>query len=156
VKIKQIILYLDDQGIIRCKGRLGESSLSEGVNNPILLPAKHKYTTLLISEYHEVVHHNGIRETLNPIRQTYWIIQGQETVKQMIRKYVLCLRAEGRPYVSSVQPDLTGERVGDGPPFLHTGVDFAGPLHVQSKGQQQRRYICVYILALPPEQFTWR
>ena len=74
VRMKQIILYLDTQGIIHCKGRLGESSLSEGANNPILLPAKHKYTTLLISEYHKVVHHNGIRETLNAIRQTYWII----------------------------------------------------------------------------------
>ena len=137
VRMKQIILYLDTQGIIRCKGRLGESSLSEGANNPILLPAKHKYTTLLISEYHKVVHHNRIRETLNVIRQTYWIIRGRESVKKVIRRCVLFLKFEGKPYTSS---DLPGERVSDGPPFIHTGVDFAGPLYVQSNSQQRKVY----------------
>ena len=140
-------MYLDTQGIIRCKGRLGESSLSEGANNPILLPAKHKYTTLLISEYHKVVHHNGIRETLNAIRQTHWIIRGRESVKKVIRRCVLCLKFEGKPYTSSVQPDLPGERVSDGPPFIHKGVDFAGPLYVQSNSQQRKVYLCLYTCA---------
>jgi len=147
VRLKQIILYLDDQGVIRCKGRLGESSLPEGANNPILFPAKHRYTTLLISEYHKVVHHNGIRETLNALRQTYWIIRGRQAVKQVIRRCVLCLRFEGKPFTLSIQPDLPGERVSDGPPFINTGIDFAGPLYVQCNSQQQKVYLCLYTCA---------
>ena len=147
VKIKQILLYMDTEGIIRCKGRLGESSLAEGANNPILLPAKHQYTTLLILEHHKIVQHNGIRDTLNSIRQIYWIVRGREAVKRVIRRCILCLKYEGKPYTSPVQPDLPGERVSDGPPFLHTGVDFAGPLYVQSKGQQQKVYLCLYTCA---------
>jgi len=48
-KGSQIILYLDDQVIVCCKERLGESSLSEGTNNPILLPTKHNFTGFRIS-----------------------------------------------------------------------------------------------------------
>jgi len=92
-------------------------------------------------------HHNGIKETLNQLRQTYWIIRGREAVKQVIRKCVLCLKFEGKPYSSEVQPDLPGERVSDGPPFMHTGIDFAGPLYVQSNGQQQKVYLCLYTYA---------
>ena len=72
---------------------------------------------------------------------------GHETVKRVIRKCALCLKSDGKPYISSMQPNLPGERVSDEPPFIHTGVDFAGPLYVQSKGQQQKVYLCLYTCA---------
>jgi len=40
----------------------------------------------------------------------------------------VCLKFEGKAYSTPRLPDLPEERVSDEPPFLHTGVDFAGPL----------------------------
>ena len=47
VTLKQLNLYQDREGVLRCKGRLGESSVPAPANDPILLPSKHPYTALL-------------------------------------------------------------------------------------------------------------
>jgi len=72
-----------------------------------------------------LVHHDGIRETLSAVRETHWIPQGRAAVKKIIRSCVVCQRFEGRPYLSPMMSDLPPERVSEGPPFAHTGVDFA-------------------------------
>ena len=53
---------------------------------------------------------------------------------------------EGRPYPTPTTPDLPEERVSDGPPFVNTGVDFAGPLYVQNgtQGEQIKAYVCLF------------
>ena len=65
--VTQLSLYLDEHGIIRCKGRIQHSSHHESAKQPILLPSKHWYTDLLIHERHRTVHHDRIRETMNCI-----------------------------------------------------------------------------------------
>ena len=120
-----------------------ESANAELIKNSTKI-VHDNYMRLLISGYHKVVYHNGIKETLNELRQTYWIIRGRKAV---IRRCVLCLKFEGKPYSSEVQPDLPGERVSNGPPLMHTRIDFAGPLYVQSNGQQQKVYLCWYTRA---------
>ena len=57
VRLKQLILYQDNEGVLHCKGKLGAASVPASANDPILLPPKHPYTVILILE-----HHNGIRE----------------------------------------------------------------------------------------------
>lgn len=47
-------------------------------------------------------------------------------------------------------PDLPEERVSDGPPFVNTGVDFAGPLYVQNRTQGEQvkaYYVCLFTCA---------
>ena len=90
VSFKQLNLFLDDPGIIRCKGRFGMASVPSYVNDPI--------STLIIRDHLYCRQHNGIRDTLNSVKGTYWIIRGQEVVKRVIRKCVVCLRTEVRPY----------------------------------------------------------
>ena len=67
-RVRQFNLYIDDDGILlRCKGRLNNADISQESKNPVLLPARHRYTELLIRERHERVHHNSVRDTLNLI-----------------------------------------------------------------------------------------
>ena len=68
--VKQLVLFLDKDKVIRCKGRINQSTLPASFKNPILLPAKHPFTALLIRNHHHLVHHNGIRETLAAVRET--------------------------------------------------------------------------------------
>ena len=135
--------------IICCKGRLGNANVSSYANDPILLTPKHWFSTLIIRDYHHKVHHNGIRDTLSSIRGKCWIIKGREAVKGVIRKCVIYLKIEGRPYPTPTTPDLSEEKVSDGSPFVNTGVDFAGPLYVQneSTGDKFKAYVCLFACA---------
>ena len=93
-------------------------------------------------EHHKLIHHNGIRETLNSIQQIYWIIRGREAVKQVVRKCVLCLRYEGRAYSAPRVPDLPLERVSDGPPFQLTLLDHC--MSAVTTSNKRYMYVCLH------------
>ena len=80
IRVPQLGLFLDDDGIIRCKGRITNASLSASARTPILLPAKHAFTKLTIGHIHDLVKHSGIRDTLMNLRERFWVLRGRETV----------------------------------------------------------------------------
>ena len=84
VRVKQLSLFFDDDQIIRCDVRTSNSTLPDDAKRPMLLPPKHQFTKLIIRECHELVHHDGIRETLNCVRGKYWVLRGRESVKGVI------------------------------------------------------------------------
>ena len=88
-------------------------------------------------------------ETLNSLRATYWIVRGREAVKKEVRRCVVCLRWEGKPYSTPIIPDLPEERVSQEPPFTNTGIDFAGPLYVQNlhSTDKWKVYVCLFTCA---------
>ena len=143
--VKQFDLYLDEDKIIRCKGRINNADTTEESKNPVLLPSRHRYTELLIRQRHDHVHHNGVKETLNAIRETHWVLKGREAVKRVIRKCTICRRYEGKPFIAPPSPELPTDRVYEGPPFTYTGIDFAGSLYVNSASPENRSkaYCCI-------------
>ena len=147
VRVKQLGLFLDDDEIIRCEGRISESHVPDSAKQPILLPPKHQFTEMVVRDCHNIVHHDGIRETLNCIRGTYWILRGRETVKKIVRKCVSCRKFEGKPFATPKDPPLAVSRVSDEPPFTNTGMDFAGPTYVSNTQPTQKAYICLFTCA---------
>lgn len=125
-------LFVDENGLWRCGGRMSNSSLPASAENPILLDQNHHLTTLLILDAHKRVLHNGTRETLAELRSVYWVIRGRQIVKGLIRSCVTCRRHEGSPCQGVPPPPLPAFRVSKSRPFQTTGVDFAGPLYVRS------------------------
>jgi hypothetical protein len=83
--VHQFGLFLDGQEILRCKGRINESTLSLTAKMPALLPPKHWFTELVIRDTHERVKHSGIRNTLAAIREVFWILRGRAAVKKSVR-----------------------------------------------------------------------
>ena len=108
--VSQLGLFRDDDGLIRCDERIGNSSQQKESKQLILLPATHYFTELLIKEQHEVVHHNGIRDTLNSIRQKYWIQRGREAVKRIVRRCVVCRKIEAKPFPTPKAPSMSNKR----------------------------------------------
>ena len=113
----------------------------------MLLPNKHYITDLVIVAHHASVHHKGIRETLNSVRERYWIVRGREAVKRVTRAFRVCSRYEGKPFVAQCFPQLPASRVSDAPPFTNAGSDFAGPFYVKSNRQvemqKHKAYVCL-------------
>ena len=151
--VTQLSLYLDEHGIIRCEGKIQHSSHHESAKQPILLPSKHWYTDLLIHERHRRVHHDGIRETVNCIREDYWILRARESVKRALKKCVTCKRIEGKPFATPRIPQLPPERVSEEPPFTNTGLDFGGPLYVRIPSQSESKESQKVCVAHQREQF---
>ena len=120
-QVKQFNLYLDEDKIIRYKSRINNADTTEESKNTVLLPSHHRYTELSIRERHDHVHHNGVRETLNAIRETHWVLKGREAVKRVITKCTKCRRYEGKPFTAPPSSDLPTDRVYEGPPFTYTG-----------------------------------
>ena len=65
---KQLGLFKDEKGIIRCRGRLGNSQTSYDPKFPSLLSRNHDVTSLIIRYCHERVMQNGLKETLTEVR----------------------------------------------------------------------------------------
>jgi len=76
--------------------------------------------------------HSGIRDTLNAIRQKYWILKGRSVVKRVLRPCIVCNWVDGIPYKYTIAPSLPNSRVEGAPPFTSTSTDFAGPLLVRN------------------------
>ena len=144
---KQLNLFLDDKGLICCQGCINNADLSDDCKTPILLPSRHEFTNLLIRRAHNQVFHDGIRETLNLIREKYWIVRRREEVKRILRKCITCERYEGKSFPVLRAPQLPRDRVGNQPPFAITGVDFPGPLYVKldKNSNPEKVYVCLFI-----------
>ena len=72
-----------------------------------------------------------MKDTLTEVRAKYWIVKGRSLVKSVVQNVYS---------VRSLKVDLIDYwhhlkyRVNEAPPFLSTGVDFAGLLYVKTQG----------------------
>ena len=146
---KQLDLFLDEEGVIRCSGRYKYANLTYNIKYPILL-AKHSHlTTLIIKDRHRRVHHAGIKATLNEIRADFWIPQVKRTVQDIVRRCIVCRRFTAMPFNPPGPPPLPPIRLSEMPPFTNTGVDYAGPLFCKERGRKEanKSYISLYTCA---------
>ena len=147
--VSQFNLYLDEDEILRCRSRIGKSTISDCSKRPILLPSKNRFSELVIAECHDKVFHNGTVDTLNCLRQRYWVLRGREQVKRFVRRCTLCKKLEGLPFNTVYNPELPSFRVDEAPPFSNVGIDMAGPLLVKGndKGDTSKSYVCLFTCA---------
>ena len=149
---KQLGLFVDPEGIWRCGGRLSNADVPYTTRHPIILPRDHPLVRMLVINAHAKVFHDGVGETLNEVRASYWIVKGRSLIKRILRKCVICRRFEGKTYPSPAPPLLPEFRVRVDSPFSATGVDFAGPMYV--KAPRVRRFGSVYTLAASLVPYT--
>ena len=137
--------FVDSNMLIRCEGRLKNSSLPFDSRHPILMPRHHKITSLLILSCHDKVMHNGTKETLAELRSRFWIIKGRQVVKMILRKCVNCKRIQGLSYGAPSQSQLPEFRVQEKHAFSSVGIDFAGPLYIKSSSSPSRKvYLALF------------
>ncbi|XP_055604331.1 uncharacterized protein LOC129752582 [Uranotaenia lowii] len=140
--------YLDDDGVMRVRGRLQKARIPEDMKNQMILPADHPFTVALIRSYHTKYLHAGPRLTIEALRQKFWIVRGQNIVKKVIRQCTKCFRRNPK-ILSQPVGELPVCRVEQNYPFYNTGVDFAGPVSLQQRNRRStvtyKGYIAVFI-----------
>ncbi|XP_077277433.1 uncharacterized protein LOC143905732 [Temnothorax americanus] len=132
-KLRALDPFIDDRGLIRVGGRLRHSSRSVDRKHPIVLPARHYVTGLIMRQENVRLHHCPSEQLLSVVRYRYWLLSGRREARKVIKNCLNCFRL--RPTTPEVKMgDLPKQRVaGYERPFTNTGVDYAGPLCFSTK-----------------------
>nr|XP_018900622.1 PREDICTED: uncharacterized protein LOC109032781 [Bemisia tabaci] len=146
--IKTLNPFMDSKGLLRVGGRLKNSNLPLGEKHPVLLPAHHKLTELIIREKHERLGHAAPQALLASVRQSFWPLQGKRMAQKIAARCMTCIRA--KPKLSSQMiGQLPLERVVPAPAFTSGGIDFAGPIKLRSsrtaKTSNKKAYLTLFV-----------
>ena len=125
--------FKDEKGLLRIRTKLIESDETDEFKLPILLPACSGIEKL-IREEHEKAMHAGSSILLAKLRENFWILRAKKLVKQVLSKCATCQRYKSRPVEVPFAP-LPRERITQTKVFEVSGVDYAGPLYLKSKGK---------------------
>lgn len=137
-------LFTDEDGILRSKGRLQYANWTYDKRYPILLPHNSPHTDRIIMKTHTDNYHVGAAHTLTIIRQNFWIPQGKRRVLSVIGKCTQCIKQRGGPFKLPPTPALPPERVNYTEPYTFTGVDYLGPILVNTKTGTEKRWVCLF------------
>ncbi|XP_069160890.1 uncharacterized protein [Procambarus clarkii] len=145
-------LWIDQENhnILRCGGRLKHADINLDTVHPWLLPKNHWITRLIVLHTHQqIIKHGGVLDTLTQIRQQYWIPQGRQSVKSILKNCMICRRYDARTCSYPGPPPLPKERVVHLQPFETTGVDYTGAIYLTGTADKQpiKAYICLFTCA---------
>lgn len=136
--------FLDNDGILRVGGRIQRSELAFGEKHPILLHDKSLLALRMIDQYHNSTLHGGPQLMIASIRRKYWILNIRNTVRNRIRKCVIC-RKQKATCAQQLMADLPKERIVRSKPFFHTGVDYCGPFEIKANFGRSPKMVKAYI-----------
>ena len=118
-----------------------------GAKFPVVLPGGHHVVEIIIMDAHREVLHAGADSTLNRIRSKFWIINGRQTVRKVLRNCVLCKQWRLKRLKAAPIANLPSYRICSEYPFQSTGLDFAGPLFVKNThGDSEKLFKCYILL----------
>ena len=146
-KIRSLSPFLDKDGCVRVGGRLINADLPFDTKHPRIL-LHHPILDSLIKRHHFRTLHGGPALTLASLRKEVWIINGIRYVKKVVRSCIVCHRF--RPQLlTQMMATLPNPRVRLDRPFLHSGVDFAGPVTLKAEvgrgSRNYKSYIAVFV-----------
>lgn len=129
-----------DKGLLRVGGRLKQSSLSQELKHPVILPKNSHISKLILAHYHEKVCHQGRGQTQMELRANgFWLIGGSKSVAKLIYNCVRCRRLR-RPVEEQRMAELPKERVEVSAPFSYCGMDVFGPFIIKRARKEYKRY----------------
>ena len=145
--LKKLNPFLDSSGLLRVGGRLRYALISYDEKHLIILP-QHQISELITAHAHIRSLHGGPQLTLHTLRQRFWILRACSLVKGLIEICLQCTR-EKATLSRQLMGNLSGFRVTPNRPFLHTGLDYAGPFNVRfapGRGNKSHKtYVALFI-----------
>lgn len=142
--LQKLSPFQSEDGTVRVGGRLDKADLHFQTKHPMILPADHHVTDLVILHWHAMTCHAGIERVLAETRRAFWIVKGRATVRRVLSKCITCKKMRAQP-VSQFMGDLPKDRVTPNEaPFTYVGVDYFGPFLVKRARSEVKRYGCIF------------
>jgi len=152
-----IMVFRDENRILRYQPRLANANIPEESRTPIILPKKSHLTKLIVLQIHAANMHSGTAHTLAQFRQNYYMPQARREIFHIITNGCMrCRRNSAKPYKMPVTPPLPAFRVNKtSAPFKNVGIDVFGPMQVNSdrKGEPPKKkwvilFTCLVVRAV--------
>ena len=93
----KITPFINDEGLLRAKGRPYNVGIDFNAKYPVVVDAKSRFGQLLIAHYHAHLAHGLPDYAYSEIRQRYWLVCGKSAVKKISRTCLSCRRKNSRP-----------------------------------------------------------
>ncbi|GFT84290.1 uncharacterized protein TNCV_1150801 [Trichonephila clavipes] len=90
--LKGLLIFEDEEAILRLKSRLINEEESKDFISPIILSSKHLAVRRFIAQEHLVNKHAGTLTLLTILRERFWIVKGKRTVRSVIKECLTCKR----------------------------------------------------------------
>lgn len=146
--LKELYPKFNENGLLVVHGRLEYADFSPSRKFPIILPAKSHLSKLAVEKAHTRTNHGTIHLTLATVRQEYWILNARNLVKKHIHECIICFRNNPKPLTQLMAP-LPKIKSKIVEPFMHTGMDFAGPFDIKISTRRNatiaKGYVCVFV-----------
>ena len=142
-KILQFSPFLDEEGLIRAKGRIGKSQLDFNAKHPILLHWKHYAVELFLRNEHKDNQHEGTEHVRNIVQQKIWILGMRNALRSIKNRCVTCRKGRAQT-IAPVMADLPEERLDASTAFTNVGVDYFGPFIVKIGRRNEKRWCCLF------------
>lgn len=140
--------FLDEAGILRVGGRIGNAHIPYNARHPMILPKRSHLSDLLVAAAHQRNLHSGPQLTIASLRQEFWIISVRNVVKHHIHRCNVCIRHKhtlGRQFMAP----LPERRMQPARAFLSSGVDYAGPITIKLQAgrgtKTSKAYIALFV-----------
>ena len=123
LQLSPFLNFLNEEGLIRAKGRIGKSQLDFKAKHPILLHWKHRAVELFLRNEHKDNQHEGTEHVKNIVQQMMWIL-GIQNAWRSIKNKCVTFRKGRAETIAPVMADITEERLDAS---TNVGVDYFGP-----------------------------
>ena len=131
-------------GLLRVGGRLSRATLSDDSKHQIIIPKDSHLARLLVNHFHQKSGHSGREYVLALLRERFWLIRANSTVRSVLSSCFDCKRRQG-PVGEQKMANLPRPRVTpDQPPFTCVGIDYFGPFLVRQKRSMVKRYGAIF------------
>ena len=95
--------FLDNEGLLRVKGRLEYANLCYESKHPIILPYTH-VVKILVRFQHVLLKHAGVSTLVSTLRNSYWIVRLRRTAKTVCKECITCRRHDSKACSQPVAP----------------------------------------------------
>ena len=141
-KVLQFSPFIDEEGLIRAKGRIGKSQLDFNAKHPILLHLKHHAVELFLRNEHMDNQHEGTEHVRN-IAQQMWILCIRNTLRSIKNKCITCRKGRAQT-IAPVMAGLPEERLDASTAFTNVGIDYFGPFIVKIGRRNEKGWCCLF------------
>ena len=131
-KVKKLVPFIDEKGIIRVYGRLQMSRIfSYDRIHPIILPHDSVISRLILECIHNSLFHLGQLRVVAESRKKYWILGARKLAKRIGYDCVTCRRWRNKS-CNQLMSNLPECRIiPGGSPFQYCCIDYFGPMLIK-------------------------
>ena len=141
-KILQFSLFLDEEGLIFVKGRIGKSQLDFNAKHPFLLQLKLHAVEIFLRNGHKDNQHEGT-EHVGSLVQQMWILRIRSDLRSINNKCVTCRKGRAQT-IAPVMADLPDELLDASTVFINVGVDYFCPFTGKIGRKNEKQWCCLF------------